>query len=236
MVNPNQQVPPDAGEILDSLRSPVIAITRCGVLMGCRFTKLACRVSWIATGVEGLEKIDSPVLFAANHQSHVDTHVILDVLPRYRRNQTFVAAAFDHFGNSNGSSMKRKVIQFTVLAVWNAFGIERVGSPLRSIRTMSSLLKQGYSILMYPEGTRSETDDIAPFKPGLAVIAKLANCPVIPVFVAGGRTILPKATLVPRAGSMQISFGIPLLIQTDESAEDFTIRVEKAVRELATST
>ena len=101
---------------------------------------------------------------------------------------------------------------------------------------MSALLNQGYSILLYPEGTRSETGDIAQFKPGLAVIAKLAKCPVVPVFVTGGGAILPKAAYMPRAGSMQISFGKPLVIQTGESAEDFTIRVEKVVRELGTAT
>ncbi|MDP6693732.1 MAG: lysophospholipid acyltransferase family protein [Phycisphaerales bacterium] len=227
-----KQVPPDADEVLRRLSSPSVAVARCGLLAGCKVTKLLRRVSWTATGIETIEKIDTPVLFAANHQSHVDTHAILDVLPRHRRNRTAVAAAFDHFGDSDGTSMKKKFIQFTVLAVWNAFGIERIGSPLRSIRTMSSLIKQGWSIVLYPEGTRSETDDIAEFKPGLAVIAKLAKCQVVPVFVTGGRTVLPKATYVPRSGSMRISFGEPLTIQKSESAEDFTARVENEVRKL----
>ncbi|MBC8203757.1 MAG: 1-acyl-sn-glycerol-3-phosphate acyltransferase [Planctomycetes bacterium] len=235
MSESHKQVPPDADEILRSLHSPMVAVARCLLLAGCTVTKIIRRVSWHATGLEFVAHLDTPVLFASNHQSHVDTHAILDVLPRQLRNQTAVAAAFDHFGDAEGNSLKKKCIQFTVLAVWNAFGIERINSPLRSIRTMSALVKKGWSIVLYPEGTRSESDEIAPFKSGLAVVAKLAKCPVIPVFVTGGRTILPKATYMPRSGSMSISFGTPLFIKKGESAEDFTNRVEMAVRELNTN-
>ncbi len=232
MSDSQKQVPPDADEILRHLRAPSVAIARCFLLAGCSITKVLRRISWNASGLQSITHLDSPVLFASNHQSHVDTHAILDVLPRRLRNQTAVAAAFDHFGDSDGNSLKKKCIQFTVLAVWNAFGIERIHSPLRSIRTMSTLLKQGWSIVLYPEGTRSESDEIAPFKPGLAVVAKLAKCPVVPVFVTGGRTILPKATYMPRSGTMRISFGTPMYIEKGESAEAFTDRVEEAVREL----
>ncbi len=232
MSETNKQTPPDADEILRNLHAPSVAVTRCLLLAGCKLTKILRRISWNATGLESVRQLDSPVLFASNHQSHVDTHAILDVLPRHQRGKTAVAAAFDHFGDANGTSLKKKCIQFTVLAVWNAFGIERISSPLRSIRTMSSLVNHGWSIVLYPEGTRSESDEIASFKSGLGVIAKLAECPVIPVFVTGGRTILPKATYMPRSGKMHITFGTPMLISEAESAEDFTNRVEDAVRAL----
>jgi 1-acyl-sn-glycerol-3-phosphate acyltransferase len=98
---------------------------------------------------------------------------------------------------------------------------------------MSALIQEGWSIVLYPEGTRSDTDEIAPFKGGLAIVAKLAKCPVVPIHVVGGRTILPKATYIPRTGSMHISFGKPLTMQEDERAEDFTTRVEKSVHDLA---
>ncbi|MBT4583543.1 MAG: 1-acyl-sn-glycerol-3-phosphate acyltransferase [Phycisphaerae bacterium] len=232
MSQTQKQIPPDADEILSRLHAPSVAVARCVLLAGCKITKSVRRIRWKTTGIDSVNQLDSPVLYASNHQSHVDTHAILDVLPRKQRNKTAVAAAFDHFGDSDGTSMKKKCIQFTVLAVWNAFGIERVGSPLRSIRTMSALIKQGWSIVLYPEGTRSETDDIAPFKSGLAVVAKLAKCPVVPVFVTGGRTILPKATYMPRPGTVHISFGTPMYMEKGESAENFTNRVEQAVRAL----
>ena len=233
MSDSTKQSPPDADEILRQLRSPSVAILRCVLLAGFKITKIVRRISWQAVGLESISQLESPVLFASNHQSHVDTHAILDVLPRKQRNKTAVAAAFDHFGDAEGISFKKKCIGITVLAVWNAFGIQRTGSPLRSMRTMAKLLREGWSVIIYPEGTRSETDTIAPFKPGLGVIAKLAKCPVIPIFVSGGRTILPKATYMPRSGTMRISFGKPLYMHKSESAEDFTKRVETAVLALA---
>jgi 1-acyl-sn-glycerol-3-phosphate acyltransferase len=233
MSRTNKPVPPDAEEILRKLHAPSVAIARCALLAGCRIMKAFRRITWTTSGLELVEQLDSPVLFTANHQSHVDTHAILDVLSRKQRNKTTVAAAFDHFGDAEGTSLKKRFIQFTVLAVWNAFGIDRVGSPLRSIRTMSELLQRGCSIVLYPEGTRSEDHKIAPFKSGLAIVAKLAKCPVVPVFVAGGSSILPKATYMPRTGSMHISFGKPIFLQEEETAKMFTRRVEESVREMA---
>ena len=233
MSESNKQIPPDTGEILRKLHSPSVSMAGCVLLAGCKITTVIRRISWTASGLESVEQLKEPVLFAANHQSHVDTHAILDVLPRQQRNKTAVAAAFDHFGDVDGTSLKKRFLQFTVLAVWNAFGIERSGTPIRSIRTMSALIQEGWPIVLYPEGTRSDTDEIAPFKGGLAIVAKLANCPVVPIHVVGGRTILPKATYIPRTGSMHISFGKPLTMQEDERAEDFTTRVEKSVHNLA---
>ena len=233
MSGPHTQVPPDAEEILRKLQSPATSLARCALLAGCKITKLIRRISWTTSGIELVEQLDTPVLFAANHQSHIDTHAILDVLPRTQRSRTAVAAAFDHFGDADGTSWKKRCIQFIVLAVWNAFGIERVGSPLRSVRTMSSLIQRGWSIVLYPEGTRSESEEIAPFKSGLAVVAKLANCPVVPVYVVGGRSILPKATYIPRTGTMHISFGKPLTLKDGEKAESFTNRVERSIHNMA---
>ncbi|MDP7007940.1 MAG: lysophospholipid acyltransferase family protein [Phycisphaerales bacterium] len=231
----HKPVPPDAEEILNKLHSPSVAMARCALLAGCSVTKIVRRISWEATGVEHVASMTMPTLFASNHQSHVDTHAILDVLPRKQRKKTAVAAAFDHFGDAEGNSLKKRCIQFTVLAVWNAFGIERVGSPLRSIRTMAALLNEGWSVVIYPEGTRSETDEIAPFKSGLGVVAKIAKCPVTPVHVSGGKTVLPKATYIPKSGKIHVAFGKPLQLQREESTDAFTSRVEDAVRELSTS-
>jgi len=193
-------------------------------------------VSWEASGVELLSTVDAPVIFASNHQSHVDTHVILATLPKMFRKKTAVAAAFDHFADSDGTSFKKRSIQFLVAALWHAFGIERIKSPLRSIRTMQDLLSRGWSLVIYPEGTRSRTGEISSFKPGLAIIAKKSGCPVIPVHIHGGLKVLPEATYIPLSGSIHVSFGDPVHFMEDESSADFMIRVETAVRTMAENT
>ncbi|MBC8310226.1 MAG: 1-acyl-sn-glycerol-3-phosphate acyltransferase [Phycisphaerales bacterium] len=193
-------------------------------------------MKWKTSGVNLLEKVDSPVIFASNHQSHVDTHVILATLPTVLRNKTAVAAAFDHFADADGTSKKKRTIQFLVAAIWHAFSIERIKSPLSSIRTMQNLLARGWSIVIYPEGTRSRTGDIARFKPGLALVAKKSGRPVVPVCVQGGLQVLPEATYLPHSGTIHVSFGEPLHFSQDESTTEFMARVESVVRSMAKNT
>jgi len=98
---------------------------------------------------------------------------------------------------------------------------------------MQNLLLRKWSIVIYPEGTRSRTGEIAPFKPGFAVVAKKSGRPVIPICVKGGMDVLPEAKLIPRSGTMRVSFGEPLHFEQDESSADFMTRVETAVRTMA---
>jgi|TARA_B100000959_G_scaffold171582_1_gene179670 1-acyl-sn-glycerol-3-phosphate acyltransferase len=227
--------PPDADAILKQFRSPLLRCCRVCLLSSLYIVKILRRVKWNISGREPLASAEAPVIFAANHQSHVDTHVIMHTLPKKFRKKTAVAAAFDHFADRDGTSRKKRLIQFMVAALWHAFGIERIKSPLRSIRTMQDLLFQGWSIVIYPEGTRSRNGNIAPFKGGLAVIAKKSGRPVIPVCVQGGMEVLPEATYIPHAGTIQITYGKPLHFQKDESSSEFMARVEDAVRSMASN-
>ncbi len=230
-----QKSPPNADDILKQFKNPFTVVCRGVLLLGLRGVKLIRGVRWSVDGLEHLKTHDPPVIFASNHQSHVDTHVILDVLPKTIRKKTAVAAAFDHFADSDGTSKKKRVVQFLVAALWRAFGIERVRSPISSIRTMQNLLLKEWSIVIYPEGTRSRTGVIAQFKPGLAIVAKKSNRPVVPVCVQGGLLVLPEATYIPRSGKMRVSFGEPLHFHKDESSADFMSRVETAVRTMASN-
>ena len=229
------KAPPDADAILKQFRSPLVRCCGAILLTSLKLVKFMRRVSWKSIENEQCSAIEGPVIFASNHQSHVDTHVIMDTLPNHLRKTTAVAAAFDHFADREGTSPKKRFIQFLVAALWHAFGIERIKSPLRSIRTMQDLLLRGWSIVIYPEGTRSRSGEIAPFKGGLAIIAKKSGRPIIPICIQGGRNVLPEATYIPLPGVIQISYGKPLHFGEDESSTEFMERVETAVREMAGS-
>jgi 1-acyl-sn-glycerol-3-phosphate acyltransferase len=227
--------PPDADAILKQFRSPLVRCCRVILLTTLKLVKFLRRVSWKTVGSEHFSEMEGPVIFASNHQSHVDTHVIMHTLPSHLRETTAVAAAFDHFADREGTSCKKQLVQFFVAALWHAFGIERIKSPLRSIRTMQDLLLHGWSIVIYPEGTRSRSGEIATFKGGLAIIAKKSGRPIIPICVQGGRNVLPEEVCIPRPGVIQISYGKPLHFKEDESSAEFMERVETAVREMAGS-
>ena len=238
MTSSNQKMsqtkaPPNTDEILKQFRLPVVRLCGAVVMPFLRGIKIVRRVSWEVRGLEHVTKSNKPYLFASNHQSHIDTHVILDVIPKSIRKQTAAAAAFDHFADHEGTSLRKRILHFLVSSVWNAFAIERVNSPLRSIRTMQALLSKGWSILIYPEGTRSRNGEIAPFKAGLAIVAKKSGRPVIPICIQGGSYVLPEATYIPKRGIITVSFGKPLQFEKDDSAETFMLRIEQAVRKMA---
>ena len=226
-------VPPNADDILTQFSNPMLIACRVALLAVFRVFKWVRRVHWNVRGTSTFTGLELPVIFASNHQSHIDTHVILASLPKLIRKRTAVAAAYDHFADVDGTSKKKRMIQFFVASVWHAFGIDRIHSPISSIRTMQNLLLRKWSIVIYPEGTRSRTGEIAPFKPGFAVVAKKSGRPVIPICVKGGMDVLPEAKLIPRSGTMRVSFGEPLHFEQDESSADFMARVETAVRTMA---
>lgn len=226
---------PTADEVERRFRSPVVVVTRPAIIGAVGMLRVARRFGWHTNGIGHLNGDGKPMLFAANHQSHVDTAAILGTLPRTERNRTAVAAALDvfgHPGDGDGRSLKRECLQLFVAAGFHAFAFDRHGMPLRSIRTAAQLLRNGWNVLMYPEGTRSRTGRIAPFKPGVGVLARFTGRPVVPVHVSGGRRILPCGATVPRPGRVAVRYGAALYYEAGETALTFTARLQEAVHEL----
>ena len=101
-----------------------------------------------ATGREKLEAVKGPVILVANHASHMDTPVILSALPRKLRKRTVVAAAADYF-------YRNRVVASLVSLIFNTVPIERHGGggAAKNGSHLDKLLDQGWSVLLYPEGT-----------------------------------------------------------------------------------
>jgi 1-acyl-sn-glycerol-3-phosphate acyltransferase len=152
------------------------------------------------------------------------------------RERTCVAAALDVFGpvGENGTfrSFRRECLQIVVAAGFHAFAFDRSGPPLRSLRTAVDLIRGGWNLLLYPEGTRSRTGALGPFKAGVGVLAKMTGRPVVPIHVAGGTSILPCGATIPRKGRAHVRYGDPMRLRLGEDTGDFAARVREHVREL----
>src|SRR3954466_10584432 len=146
--------------------------------------------------VEGLDVFDSlegPVIFVANHSSHLDTALLLTTLPvEWQRRVTVGAAAdyfFDAWWRAVGSAL-----------AFSTFPIERGGVGLSE--TPSRLLAEGWSVLMYPEGTRSPDGWTRRFRLGAAYLAAQAGVPVLPVGTVRSYPPIPDGRAAPcRAAS-----------------------------------
>jgi 1-acyl-sn-glycerol-3-phosphate acyltransferase len=178
-----------------------------------------------AAGVDVLDRVEGPVIFVANHASHLDTPLILLSLPDAWRRRTAVAAAADYFFDTwwraVGSSL-----------VFNTMPIDRRGGSLSA--TPGEVLADGWSLLIFPEGTRSHDGWMRTFRMGAAHLAVEHGVPVVPVAHRGTYAAMPKGMSWPARGRPQLTvrFGEPIAPAPGESVRDVARRVRSAVARL----
>jgi long-chain acyl-CoA synthetase len=201
---------------------------------------LARMFAWI--GVEGLENlrgVEPPVIFASNHQSHLDVPAILWSLParwRYRIAPAMAKEFFDaHFHPANYSPRERFTngLNYVLAAlVFNAFPLpQREAGARAALRYAGDLASDGNCILIFPEGKRTDAGEILPFQPGVGMLASRLHLPVIPVRIEGLERVLHKSAKFPVPGRARVKFGPPLRIEGGDYAA-LAKQIEEAVRAL----
>jgi 1-acyl-sn-glycerol-3-phosphate acyltransferase len=176
-------------------------------------------------GREWVRELQRPVIFAANHSSHADTSLILHSLTDTARDRTVVAAAADYW-------FKHPVLGNIVSLFLNTFPFSRTGGAQAQLHNSSQLLKSGWNLVLFPEGSRSPDGRIQEFKPGVGHLAKETGTPVVPVHIQGAFQVMPRHQRLPVPGRVRVRIGKPMSPQTKEGSRDFTARVERAVRSL----
>jgi len=175
----------------------------------------------------------------ANHQSHFDTPVIYDSLPprwRYRVATAMAKQFFDaHFFPerfTRGQWFTNSLNYYLAAFFFNAFPLTQGGAGTRqTLRYMGELIQDGFSVLIYPEGRRTEQGEIGPFMPGVGMIASRLAVPVVPVRLRGLDRILERHDYFPSVGRAQVSFGTPISL-TGNDYGALAKLVEEAVRSL----
>ncbi|HET7420152.1 MAG TPA: lysophospholipid acyltransferase family protein [Candidatus Dormibacteraeota bacterium] len=177
-------------------------------------------------GREWVKELDRPVIFAANHSSHADTSLILHSLTDTAREKTVVAAAADYW-------FKHPILGNIVSLFLNTFPFSRTGGAQAQLHSSSQLLKSGWNLVLFPEGSRSPDGRIQEFKPGVGYLARETGTPVVPMHIQGAFQVMPRHQPLPLPGKVRVRIGKPMTPTRDEGTRDFTARVEKAVRSLA---
>ncbi|PDW00505.1 lysophospholipid acyltransferase family protein [Candidatus Viridilinea mediisalina] len=160
--------------------------------------------------VEGAEQLpqEGSFIIAANHQSHADTAVIFAAVPKLMRKRFVAAAAQDYFFQGGPP-------QYLSRVWFNAIPIarDRRGG-MDPLRHLGRALREGYVVMMFPEGTRSTSGTLGPFRAGIGkLIAEFPGTPVVPTWVGGTARILPKGVFIPRPFRARVRFGAPLQIK-----------------------
>jgi long-chain acyl-CoA synthetase len=163
-------------------------------------------------GLEHLEHIRPPVIFAANHQSYMDVPAILSALPsgwRYRVAPAVRKEFFEeHF---HGRSFTNSLNYYLAALFFNAFPIpQREPGALQTLRYMGKLAEDRWCALIFPEGRMTRAGEIAPFQPGVGMIASKLGIPVVPIRIDGLDKVLHSTWKMARPGRVRIAFGPPL--------------------------
>jgi long-chain acyl-CoA synthetase len=201
---------------------------------------LARVFAWLRVdGREHLEKLDGPVIFASNHQSHLDTPAILAALPPRLRYRVAPAMAKEFFKPHFYPEQHGRAAWFTnslnyylAALFFNAFPIpQREAGARQTLRYIGEVLGDGFSVLIFPEGKRSTDGTIDRFRPGIGMIASRLEVPVVPVRLEGLDRVLHHTAYMATPGRARVAFGPPMRLDGDDY-EALAKRVEAAVRAL----
>ena len=177
-------------------------------------------------GLDRLEGLDGPVVFAANHHSHVDTGLLLLSIPRRFRDRSVVAAGADYFFDTRAKAI------LSALTI-NAVPIERLKVSRRSSDQLLALLANDWSLVIFPEGGRSPDGWGQDFKPGAAFLASRRGCPIVPVHIDGTDQVLPKGASRPKRNACTVTFGNPIRPSAGDDVRALGDQLARAVAELA---
>lgn len=168
-----------------------------------------------------------PCLVAANHNSHLDTAVLLSLWPLLQVHRVRPVAAADYF-------LKNRLIAWFSLNVIGIIPIDRSGATRNPLARCHEALSQGDMLLLYPEGTRGEPEQLSRFRRGVARLAHDHDVPIIPVYMQGLGKALPKGDFLLVPFFCDVVVGEPLSISSslDTTLNDYTARMDALARSI----
>lgn len=184
----------------------------------------AARTIW-----KGIEPTAKQRVYYANHCSTADTVLIWSALPLRLRKTTRPVAAADYW-------LKSKLREFIGRDVFNAVLIDRRPEyrAENPVDQMVDALDEGASLIIFPEGTRNDTDeDLLPFKTGIFHLSSSRNdIDLVPVWINHLNEVLPKGEIIPIPLLCTVCFGHPIKLEEGESKESFLERSRSALLNL----
>lgn len=186
------------------------------------WAQIMLRLSSVKVTVEGRENIlkGRPQVFMANHQSGFDILIVLANIETYfawiAKKELFAIPVFGR-----------------ALARTGSIPIDRKNfiRAMRSIDDAARRIREGKSVMTFPEGTRSMDDQVHPFKKGVFHLALKAGVPIVPVTIVGSGGIMPKKSLRVHPGHVTLVIDRPIDVTayTEETLDDLLNRVHDVI-------
>jgi long-chain acyl-CoA synthetase len=194
-------------------------------------------------GLEHLAAEPGPVLLVANHLTAIDGALLVGRLPWRRSRKIAIAMSGEVLREYRQPSpalpwfqrLALRVQYGLVLLAYQVFPLPRSGGVRRAFQHAGRLVDEGYSVLVFPEGRRSETGELLPFQPGTGILARDLRVPVVPVWLDGIRELREKGKRRAAPGAVSLRIGPALEFGSAEDPAAATASVEAAVRRLASN-
>ncbi|MBT8248568.1 MAG: 1-acyl-sn-glycerol-3-phosphate acyltransferase [Acidimicrobiia bacterium] len=170
-----------------------------------------------------------PAVVVANHNSHLDTAVLLASFPTGRLDHVRPVAAADYF-------LRNRLLAWFTTRIVGILPLDRHSrGDADPLLGATQALAAGSTLVMFPEGTRGEPGVFGDLKSGVARLARhRPSVPVVPVWLDGCDRAMPKGSRLTHPVRCTVTVGRPLFIRPDESTAEFLIRLRSAMVELGT--
>ena len=196
------------------------------IIAACARALAGPSVQWINVRPSTRQRV-----YFANHTSHLDFVVLWSVLPRKLRAMTRPVAAKDYWN----SGLRKRI----AVNAFHAVLVERGGKTQEGDRSAAArntleelveALEVGYSLIVFPEGTRGNGLEVGPFKSGIYYLwRRRPDVQFVPVHLSNLNRILPKGEVLPVPLISRVIFGPGLKLEKDETKESFLRKAHEAV-------
>jgi 1-acyl-sn-glycerol-3-phosphate acyltransferase len=165
-------------------------------------------------------------IYVANHSSHLDAVLLMSTLPAAAWLETRPVAAAEYW---NAGPVRR----YLTHSIFRAVLVGRQGGPLNPLEPVADALRQGDSLIFFPEGTRGAGGTLQPLKPGIFHLARwFPEIEIVPAWIDNSYRILPKGFKIPIPLVCSIAFGEPLHWKEGQLQDEFLDEVRMSLEAL----
>jgi long-chain acyl-CoA synthetase len=183
----------------------------------------------VIDGRENLKGLKGPALFIGNHSSHMDFFVLFQTLPERFRLSTAWGGAADRWFLTGREGLKKQP-WYTTLTL-NIFPIHR-GGGRSALSYAEELIDRRWSLVIFPEGTRTTTGKLGQFRHGVAILALNKKLPVVPIWMEGLREMRPKGSTETRPGAAYSRIGKPIDFPPETTVAEATHLMRKTMEHM----
>jgi long-chain acyl-CoA synthetase len=194
-------------------------------------------------GSENLRHLRKPLLFAANHITQVDVGLILAALPLHLRHRLAVAMIGEMLLEMRNPPRDMSIVMrcikklsyWLIVGLFNVFPLPQKAGFRRSFQFAGESTDRGYSVLVFPEGARTQDGNLGPFHAGIGLLATKLNIPVVPIKISGLYELRKSGKKFARPGTVTVAFGAPIRFDPETDPIQIARELETCLASLAPS-